>query len=284
MPLIDPDQLDVFLLDDLLWIAAGDTGLPNFDFPFESFFPCRHPWQRAEPITAIGRFGVATNYADLYEQLLDSGVRLIHSPEQYQLASDLCYWQRRIRELTPRSFCFDTPPTAADISQRLSWPVFIRGSRQTSRHNAARSIVRSADEYAAAAEQYRRDPILHGQPFVCREFIQLRPVPAAPTAMISPSFEFRTFWWYGECVGAGPYWAALAAYSWNQQEGQEALRVARVAARRLELPFLVIDVAQTIHGEWVVIECNDGQESSYAGVAPVLLWQNIMTAERKRAG
>ncbi len=282
MPTVDPDQLDVFLLDDILWIVAADTGLAHYDFPFQTFFPCRHPWQRPDPIAAVGRFGATVNYVELYQRLLASGVRLIHSPEQYQLASDLCRWYPHIQDLTPRSLWFDTPPAASEIGQRLDWPIFVRGSRQTSRHKAGRSIVRSATEYASIAEQYCQDPVLHRQPFVCREFIDLRPVPSVPTEMISPSFEFRTFWWRGQYVGAGPYWAAVARYSWSQQEERDALRVAQAAAQRLQLPFLVVDVAQTAKGNWIVIECNDAQESSYAGVAPVTLWQSILASERNR--
>lgn len=52
------------------------------------------------------------------------------------------------------------------------------------------------------------------------------------------------------------------------------------AARRVAVPFLVVDLAQTIDGRWMVIECNDGQESGYAGVSPIGLWQRIVDYER----
>ncbi len=282
MSTVNPDQIDVFLLDDVIWIAAGDTGLSLYDFPFRTFFPCRHPWRESGQITAVGRFGAVTNYPQLYAGLLASDIQLIHSPQQYQLASELCYWYPYLSELTPLSYWFDTPPAVAEVAEKLAWPVFVKGSRRTSRHQAALSIVHSPSEYESVVERYRQNPNLRGQPFVCREFIKLRPVPSSPSELIPASFEFRTFWWYGECVGFGPYWAAIANYSWTDQEEQSAIRIAQAAAHRLQLPFLVIDVAQTIQGDWIVIECNDGQESSYAGVAPVALWQNIMSIERRR--
>ena len=43
-----------------------------------------------------------------------------------------------------------------------------------------------------------------------------------------------------------------------------------------------MDVAQTTAGDWIVIEVNDGQESGYAGVAPVALWQRVVDVERRR--
>jgi hypothetical protein len=39
--------------------------------------------------------------------------------------------------------------------------------------------------------------------------------------------------------------------------------------------------AQDQQGRWIVIECNDGQESGYAGVSPIGMWQHIVEIERK---
>jgi len=44
--------------------------------------------------------------------------------------------------------------------------------------------------------------------------------------------------------------------------------------------FLVVDIAQAQDGRWLVIECNDGQESGYGSVLPVALWQRIIDLER----
>jgi ATP-grasp domain, R2K clade family 3 len=49
----------------------------------------------------------------------------------------------------------------------------------------------------------------------------------------------------------------------------------------LNLPFVVIDIAQTRTGEWIAIECNDAQESGYAAISPFSLWQNIIDFERQ---
>jgi hypothetical protein len=32
----------------------------------------------------------------------------------------------------------------------------------------------------------------------------------------------------------------------------------------------------------IVIECNDGQESGYAGVSPFVLWKEVVRIERER--
>ncbi len=279
MAQIAPAQLDLLLLEDTVWVLMGKVDLPSYDFSLPDFFACRRPWQRPDRIYAIGRFGVATNYAELYEQLAADGIVLMHSPAQYLSASELPHWYPLLDGLTPYSEWFRQPPDAAEIEQKFGFPVFLKGSRQTSRHRAAFSIVRSAEDYDRAIAAYRADPILHWQDLVCREFVNLRSVPAAATEKIPPSFEFRTFWWRGQFVGAGQYWST--DYDWNREEEIAALAIAQTAALRLNLPFVAIDVAQTISGKWIVIECNDAQESGYGAVSPFGLWQNIIMVERQ---
>jgi ATP-grasp domain, R2K clade family 3 len=281
MSITDVDNLDIFLLENTVWIASSMIDVPRYDFSFDMFFSCRRPYQRPEHITAIGRFGAIENYGDVYKTLENEGISLIHTPEQHRLASELTAWYPLIQDITPRSLCFDLPPEASVIEQHFSYPVFIKGSRQTSRHKADLSIVHSHVEYEFAVEQYRKNAILHWQSFVCREYVALRSVSIKQSSdKIPPSFEFRTFWWHGACVGSGAYWADFASYTWTEAEKFAALQVARKAAERLEVPFLVIDVAQTAKGDWIAIECNDAQESGYAAIAPISLWQNIVDSER----
>ncbi|HEY1065335.1 MAG TPA: ATP-grasp domain-containing protein, partial [Pirellulales bacterium] len=190
--------------------------------------------------------------------------------------SELPAWYPQIAELTPRSLWFDTPPSAEVVSESIGWPVFVKGTRQTGRHDPRKCVARDAAEYERLVEEYGRDEILGWQRCVVREFVPLRPVIGKAAGKVRPSFEFRTFWWTGRLVGAGPYWSRFAAYSWTESERDAALKIAELAATRIDCPFLVVDLAQTLDGRWIVIECNDGQESGYAGVSPFALWHEIV--------
>ena len=64
---------------------------------------------------------------------------------------------------------------------------------------------------------------------------------------------------------------------------QDALALASEAARRVNVPCLVVDLAQDVAGGWLVIECNDAQESGYAGVSAIGLWQKIVDITEQRA-
>ncbi|WP_431687827.1 ATP-grasp domain-containing protein [Hahella sp. NBU794] len=98
------------------------------------------------------------------------------------------------------------------------------------------------------------------------------PVSGGIPGKISPSQEYRSFWWHGECVGYGRYWPS----DYSAPDLKQGLQLAQEAAERLKVPFLVIDIAKTRQGHWIIIECNDAQESGYASIPPLQLWRNIL--------
>ena len=185
--------------------------------------------------------------------------------------------------MTPRSIWFDAPPAAAAVGDALGWPVFVKGLRQTSRHNRSLAILDGPAAFARAMAAYARDPILGWQGVACREFVRLRPVEDADPARIPASFEFRTFWWRGRLVGLGRYWWEARPYGLSRRagRGRGAGRRGGPAGGR---PVPRRGRRQAADGRWIVIECNDGMESGYAGVSPIGLWQNVVEAERQRTG
>ena len=165
-------------------------------------------------------------------------------------------------------------PDADEIEAEFAWPIFMKGSRQTSKHNPDLAVIQNRAHYERAAKAYRMDAVLHWQKPVIREFVPLQPIEGNLACQLKPSLEYRSFWWFGQCVGYGRYWYQLPIY--DCEDVERGLAVAAQAATQLQVPFLVVDFAKTLDGRWIVIECNDGQESGYAAIAPQLLWCNIL--------
>lgn len=275
-----PSEIDLFRLNGTVWIAERRIGLGVYDFPFDIFLPCSRSLWGLEEVTAVSRCGAVDDYPAYHAAMAERGISLIHTPEQHELCSELTAWYPLLSDLTPESRWYDQTPDAAAAERLFGWPLFLKGSRQTSRHNAKLSIVRNADEYCQAIASFAADRLLHWQQIVLRRFVPLRPVAADMGEKIPASFEFRTFWWKGQLAGAGPYFQEFARYQWTDAEKEAALTVAAEAARRLALPFVVIDLAQTLSGEWILIEINDAQESGYTGVQALSLWQRIVELEK----
>lgn len=274
---------DLFLLEDAVWVWTRPVGLPIYDFAFDQVFACRRPWDRPREVETIARAGALDSYEASYADLLAEGVRLVHSPDQNLQATRLPRWYPLLEDLTPRSVWTSGPPDPQQIGDELGWPVFMKGVRQTSRHQRKLSIIAGPEAMRRALEEYARDPVLGWQDVVCRSLAPLRPVEDPDPERIPSSYEFRTFWWRGELAGCGRYWWQGIDYDLTPDERGPALAIAREAARRVDVPFLVVDIAQRTDGAWIVIECNDGQESGYAGVSPLSLWQEVVRIERERS-
>lgn len=267
---------DRFIIRDKLWVVTAPVGVAVYDFDFRSYFDCRTPFDPPISLPAVARVGAFDDYEKLFHRCKELGIDLVHSPEDHRKCSTLPEWYPLISEDTPRSRWYPSVPEFTQIEQDFDLPVFIKGARQTSKHKAAASVIRSREDYAVAAEIFRNDPILRWQEFVCRELLPLRPVSGGTEGKIPASFEFRTFWWRGELVGGGRYWFEADHYNWSDSERDQALKIARRVVVALDCAFLVVDLAQTIDGRWIIIECNDGMESGYAGCSPFVIWQAII--------
>ena len=261
-------------VDRKLFVVSEVVGVAAYDFSFELLFHCEHPNRIEGEHLCVLRIGPIPDYCDQYAKHLQWGLRLVNSPEEHERASELTAWYAIIADLTPRTVVFEVLPDADEIERHFSWPVFIKGSRQTSKHNPDLAVVRDREHYKQVSSRYASDPILHWQRPVVREFVALAPVAGTLANMVQPSMEFRSFWWHGHCVGWGRYWHQVAPYGCDDVSA--GMAVAALAAQRLQVPFLVIDVAKTREGRWIVIECNDAQESGYAAIAPQLLWQAVL--------
>lgn len=86
-----------------------------------------------------------SNYTDRYRKFADQNVYLVHTPEQYRLTSELPQWYPILQDLTPRSVWFDTLPPVSEIESSFEWPVFVKGERQTNRHQRRLSIIESSN-------------------------------------------------------------------------------------------------------------------------------------------
>lgn len=258
-----------------LFVISAPVGVDAYDFDFDLHFRCEHPFRLEREEPCVLRVGAIADYAAEFRERLEMSLRLVNTPDEHLRASELEHWYPLIPDLTPRSKVFEALPTVAQVEAAFDWPVFVKGSRQTSRHHAQLSVISNADEYDLLLDRYAKDDILRWQKPVVREFVPLMAVAGNVPCQVRPSLELRSFWWRGDCVGWGRYWYQVPPY--DIRDAGRGLDVAREAASRLCVPFLVVDVAKTADGRWIVIECNDAQESGYAGVVPKAMWERVLS-------
>lgn len=265
-------------VEQAVYVLEKHLGLPGYEYDFQRYFACSHPMYWNESITAVARIGATNDYPKRYQEFLKYNIRLVHTPEEYLRTSFLPVWYPIIEKYTPRSKWYDTFPSLAEIENHFDFPIFIKGERQTNRHARNKSIINNAKELNELELIWKNDPILHWQKIVVRDFIPLQLVAPDNGFAMPKAFEFRTFWWKNNCVSIGNYWTS-EQYNLTEMDKVSMLNVAQKAARLIDVSFLVIDMAKTNDGEWIVIEVNDGQDAGYSGNNPFLLWSNIVKIE-----
>jgi hypothetical protein len=269
------NKADYILLEDKIWIKTQKQGVAAYDFEFHPLFAIRRPRASTQK-SLILRAGPIADYPQLYKEEAERGFELINTPKQHRLASDLEAWYPLLKGMTPRSKVYPSFPEVEELEQDFDYPIFIKGHRQTAKHSAALSIAKNRSDLLRIRAAYAQDAILHWQSVVVREYIALQPLGAKAEGKVPLSYEFRSFWWRGELLAAGPYWSDFADYHWSATEQQDALALAKRAVDALNVPFIVIDLALTAAGDWIIIECNDAQESGYAGLNRIELWQRLL--------
>lgn len=272
--------MDIFELESAIWIARRQLNVPVYDFRFDPLFQVSRP-RNSSHASLVARIGPLDDYEAYETAFADLGFQLINSFEAHQRAADLEHWYPLIADLTPKSKVYPQFPELEEVLSDFQLPVFIKGHRQTAKHDPALSVARTKSDLQRIAKAYQQHPILHWQRVAVREFIELRPLPEQVAHKVKLAMEYRTFWWKGELVGAGPYWSQYASYEWTAADRSQALEIAQTASKRLKVPFLVIDLAKTQSGEWTIIECNDAQESGYNGVDKAGLWRKILRIESR---
>jgi hypothetical protein len=285
--LLDPAFADEWIrhllrVEDTIFVLARPFGVPSYDFNFERSFACTHPVYLPESVEVVARVGPIADYEAVFAMFERIGLRLVNDPAASFRANDVRGWYPLITDLTARSLWFEGEPDIDRVTREIGFPVFVKTVQQTLRHRRDVSIVADRAALERSVAVYRSDPVLGAHPLVFREYLELAPLPSASAhaERIPGGREIRSFWWKGRVVGDGPYWSRDGGWTPSPVDQMQALALAEEAARRLDVPFLVIDAAQRIDGSWVIIEANDAQESGYTGVSPVTLWRAIIEADR----
>ena len=253
-----------------------------YDFNFRNHFECKSVISEvAHPV--LLHVGAVEDYEDLEEMIESMGMKLLVHNAEHLRCSTIEKWYPAIKDRTPFTKIYDELPDVEEIEKNFSFPVFIKGNRQTNRHNKAQCIIENADAYEQLKDTWKRDSILSWQKVAVREYVKLQTIDDTTyPEMVPISYEFRFFCFEGKCVGYGPYWYMGSKYSMDPQDSEPAVKLAEWAAKRVAVAFIAVDLAKTAEGEWIIIEVNDAQESGFVGLNSLSLWNNAIEAIQDR--
>ncbi len=273
---------DDFFTIGKIAILQRNTGNNAYDFDFRNSFDCNSVVSEVD-VPVLLHIGAIDSYAGIEAALEELGMKLLVHEFEHLRCSTIEKWYPALKDKTPFTKVYDELPDGKEILKDFSFPVFIKGNRQTNRHKRSQCIIENLEQYNALREEWKHDPILSWQKVAVREYVPLLELDSESFPDQVPiSYEFRFFYFEGKCMAYGPYWYMGRQYSLPENELQKVLKLTNWAAERLGVIFPAIDVAKTATGEWIIIEVNDAQESGFVGVNPLVLWNNTISAMQER--
>jgi len=262
-------------------ILVKETYSYAYDFHFRDFFECKSIKDSIDTPVLL-RIGAIDDYTKISSSIESLGMKLLVTEQEHYRASLLEHWYPLISKYTPTSRIYDELPALDVLMQDFTFPVFVKGNRQTSQHRKSHSVIENIDMYKSLSSRWANDKYLHWQKPVIREYIPLINISDQQDQdKIPHSYEFRLFYWKQTLVGYGRYWNIGNDYHLQKHDEDQAFSLAAIVAGIIDVPFLAVDIAKTQNDNWIVVEVNDGQESGYAGVNRIALWENILRIERR---
>lgn len=272
---------DFFTIGNIA-VLQCNTGNDVYDFDFRNHFECKSVLKEIEDPILL-HIGAVEDYAGIEDMVEQMGMKLLVHEAEHLRCSTIEGWYPVLKDKTPYTKVFDELPPVEEILKDFTFPVFIKGNRQTNRHKKSQCIIEDEKAYETLRNEWKNDPILSWQKVAVREYIQLQTIDATSYPdMVPISYEFRFFYFEGKCMAYGPYWYMGHQYTLDAEELAEVLKLTDWAAEKLAVIFPSIDVAKTASGEWIIIEVNDAQESGFVGVNPITLWNNTIDAAQNR--
>lgn len=227
----------------------------------------------------IGSIPTLMHYRAVYQAARARGIRLINSPLQHQRALEGDRALTALGDLTPDTVVVTAPAQCAAAADQLGLPLFVKGVVKSNKEAGWSACVATTlpELHDLVAQTLARDAMTRGRVLI-RRLVPLRYV-AGALGDFPISREYRVFLYREQVLAFGFYWEEYAdTWRFSSSDEQAMLAVAREAARRLRVPFLIIDVAQQESGAWLVIEVGDGQFAGLSQVPPLRMWSGLLRA------
>jgi hypothetical protein len=255
-----------------------DSDIKDFDIELaamQQYFPCT-PHRTVEELKGtlvIGRYSVLPFYKDLEDDLRVVGSSLINTYWQHQYIADMQNWVGDLEGLTPQTWF--RPEDLPDNGG----PFIVKGATNSRKWLWATHMY--AENKRAAIEVYSRlldDSLISTQDIYFRKYVPLKRFFTGMNGLPITE-EYRFFTCDGYILSGGYYWSN---YVDEFESGiprpsnvpleflQKVINQVKHGAR-----FIVVDVARTESGDWIVIELNDGQQSGLSENDPLELYKNL---------
>lgn len=204
----------------------------------------------------IGRYSLYPYYFDQEKDIKFVGAQLINTYNQHLYIAELMNWVEDLKELTPKTWY-----ALHEIPEE--GPFVLKGATNSRKYDW--DTMMFAKDKKAAGEVHGRlsaDGLIGNQHIYIRQYVPL--VKYATSIGGCPiTKEFRFFVACGEILCGDYYWSNFRGEFPKPSPDEVPRKFLDEVVKRIgnKVTFYALDVAQTVAGDWIVIELNDGQFS-----------------------
>lgn len=221
----------------------------------------------------IGRYSVLPFYYELEQDLKYNNCQLINSFDQHQWIANFDYYDI-LKDYTPRSWRQHEFPYS-----NYEGPFVVKGCTNSKKDRwKTHMFAENRKQAIEVANRIYEDSYYGTQDLIYREFIPLKVLEYGLTG-IPFSNEWRFFFYKDIILSFGYYWSIAEK---SEEYHNEMMNVDGIDfAQKLSsicknyCNFYVMDIAQKVNHEWILIELNDGQMSGLSMNEPELLYSNL---------
>lgn len=222
----------------------------------------------------VGRYSVLPMYQQLEEDLDYVGAQLVNTYRQHRYIADLKNWYQDLEEHT-----FPTWFRMEDVPDNCG-PVVLKGETN-SRKDRWHTHMFAKDKKEALEVFFKLqvDSCIGNQDICIRQYV---PLVRLTEEVYGPpvTLEYRFFCSKDKILSSGYYWSSslddvkdTIPFQTPQRAIDLVNKVLPVISQNCN--FVVVDVALTESGDWIVVELNDGQMSGLSENDPKVLYKNL---------
>ena len=236
----------------------------------QKFFDVKTQRASCKDAFIIPRYSYLPFAKELEEDLIINGCSVINSYKQHRWIANFEYYGA-LEAFTPKTWDEYTFQDCVDPG-----PFCVKGKTNSRKFSWKRLMfAKDKKEAVHIGCELLEDSMIGEQEIIYRKYIPLKTFEIGINGLPF-SNEWRFFFLGEKMLSYGYYWSCAEKASEYQitDEGIAfAQKIAKIAAEHVN--FFVLDIAETVEGEWILIEVNDGCQSGLSMNDPDVLYSNL---------
>jgi hypothetical protein len=231
----------------------------------------------------IGRYSVLPHYKELETDLDITGSRMINTHRQHRYIADLGNWYRDLEGITPQTW------TQLEDVPLDKYPIVIKGETNSKKFQwDTHMFAPTKGSACMVRDKLQEDELLSNQSIYYRQLAFIKTYLIGYRG-IPITKEFRIFVCGDKILTKAFYWSSHteeiteefgSAPNPNDVPDDFIHEVMERVGKNAN--FYVIDVAQRVNDDWIVIELNDGQQSGLSATDPDEFYRKLSEVVNNR--